>query len=1023
MIKNYVHKDWYGWFEYVGNHQSNDRAQEIKWIAKMRWNDPRLLNWAKDDLEGIGKEVFDRIFYYVEKNNIDSLNLVFDQYKSSGVMEFMRTQCNEMNNTDTEMHCKLANVFESLTGLMKDNADIAWDPTIPNNRPPRNREELAMLYLLQPEVYKVMNIGGSVPRNKTLCYRLMTMFPSFFENTLAQNGQAIKEHFGKFGSVYVSLKSACNETYNNDFENIVCYIAETFYRMDKLTTALGPDFNNWDSSESQTMRAIVLIWHLLTPKANFYVKTTDLKRVQSGQELLKIMYTKIRGNELDDLQEMASLIPNEKQMGLTSSELCSPNFDEISTYDMRCGFNIVLENLALFLGQYSSKDRITKRIDLSVDHKARLQLFQISSIKDTVQNSKLELKASLNEFSRDLKTYMEASMGNRFASLQHYFDSMASFDLEIAKADTAYITGKLDDFTKTSNDLNEKLAYESSKLQTEVLIIKSIDAVFMWMKAIASGISAVLGAFTGDFGGMADAADRIDAAARTTLEAVQAGAIKEQIGITTDTYKEIAIGLTDNRGQLDNVKKVIDKLKEDDVSSDEFKNISKNFIQSYNDYTPRVSAAQIAKLDTAWSEVVDNLESIMDSMTTKESIVLSTKSFAENHFFKIKLVVPQLSETLSNRFDFQFDLMDSLAAMVRAHTSLQGAKALSKGYPNLDDELAKSVAAQLVYEQMALSTYVLSQFHLLLILSNYCNYVTYVNAGVESSQCAKALNTMNKAHIDDALSFRPPSCDLVRMNLRIPTSDTGKSDSINLHQLNSGEAVAFRIPSFEWLETNGDLSSNDRTTALFVRSFEVYILTNDTYQIDSNLRVEVTPAGSSPLFLGSDQTRYELLPVSRTQFIFEYKENYRGNCMTERNPYFVCNPGPKGICVQSRGDLSCNNEKGAYPSIYSPWTIRLDENISNAPNPAPGTKLYLQAQLSLCRKTRDSNLRPNSGRKRIFKNLLSSKKRKDENGGERSCPTNKYYNQDTKQFVACPDDSAPQRYNYYCEVNKSGYSG
>lgn len=351
MKKNYVHQAWYGWFDKVGNHQKYDRNQEIDWIVDMRWKDPRLLFWEKDNLEDIGNKMLDRIFFYVEKNNINSLELIFDHYKSI-VMEFMKEQCVRMNEDDTKMQCKLVTVFDTLVGLMIDHNDINWNPR-GGSIPPRNREELAMLYLLQPKVYQIMNIGSSKARNKTLCHRLMTMFQSFFDNTLAKDGNKIKEHFGKFGSIHVIMQRSCNEAYNNDFENIVCYITETFSRMNKLTTALGPAFSDWDSSKSQTMRAAVLIWHLLTPKGNFYVKVDDTKKAQSALELLKITYSKIRGNNIEELQEITRLIPTDAQMGLTSSDLCSPDFERISK-NMKCAYKVVVENLVMYLGQYSS---------------------------------------------------------------------------------------------------------------------------------------------------------------------------------------------------------------------------------------------------------------------------------------------------------------------------------------------------------------------------------------------------------------------------------------------------------------------------------------------------------------------------------------------------------------------------------------------------------------------------------------------------------------------------------------------
>ena len=340
----------------------------------------------------------------------------------------------------------------------------------------------------------------------------------------------------------------------------------------------------------------------------------------------------------------------------------------------------------------------------------------------------------------------------------------------------------------------------------------------------------------------------------------------------------------------------------EETSSDAFKKIQEEYPKSYNDYTPQVSEAQIAELDAAWNAVVDNLETLIDSVETKEAIVGATYIFVGNHLFKLKIAVPQLAQTLSNQFDYQFEFLDNLTATVRAYTSMQAAKGLEQGLKELEGQLAESAEAQLALKQMALSTYVISRFHLLLILSQYCNYVAYVNAGIEPNQWTNALSTMNTNHIDEALSYNPPSCDVVKVDLKIPTSVSGRADSINLNQINSGEPVAFQIPNFEWLKLNGQISSSDEDSTLFVKLFEVYLITNDNYQLNRNLRVEATPARSAPIYpVSGTAVKYELRPRSRTQYVFEYKENYRGNCDSEKNPYVICSPGPKGICVQSRG--------------------------------------------------------------------------------------------------------------------------
>ena len=290
-----------------------------------------------------------------------------------------------------------------------------------------------------------------------------------------------------------------------------------------------------------------------------------------------------------------------------------------------------------------------------------------------------------------------------------------------------------------------------------------------------------------------------------------------------------------------------------------------------------------------------------------------------------------------------------------------------------------------------------------------------MNAGLESSQCANALRTMSTNDIDEAISYRPPSCDNVDVHLKIPTNDSARSGSINLNQFNSGEPVAFKIPNFNWLEVNGEISSDDKDSALFVKRFEIYAITNDSYTLNKNLRVEVTPAGSAPIYPVSGQVKYELRPRSRTKYVFEYKEDYIGNCGSETNPYLVCSPGPKDICVQSRGKLG--DDLFAYPSIYSPWIIQLDQKIGHAPRPAPETKLFLQAKLQLCRKRKDSSVTSIQGRKRFLQKLKKAKKHRHhvyKDSQILACPVGKYFNQETGLFAACVN-SKPQRFGYYCE--------
>ena len=143
-----------------------------------------------------------------------------------------------------------------------------------------------------------------------------------------------------------------------------------------------------------------------------------------------------------------------------------------------------------------------------------------------------------------------------------------------------------------------------------------------------------------------------------------------------------------------------------------------------------------------------------------------------------------------------------------------------------------------------------------------------------------------------------------------------------------------------------------------------------------------------------------------------------GVTVNRRKILTLCAPQDLKVSVFKVGG-ELNNNLGAYPSIYSPWLIQLDQNIGNAPIPSPETKLYLQAKLQLCRKRKDSNIRSSQGKKRF---LEKAKKHNYKQLAHRdsdvpACPAGKYFNQESGLFAACSVDSNPQHYGYYCEVN------
>ncbi|XP_028401825.1 uncharacterized protein LOC114524829 [Dendronephthya gigantea] len=1020
-VKNYIKKNqpWRHHFQVPPGYQqgvwASPLTDDLRWAVKMRWHDPKLAFLTKtDNHEQLTNQTLDRMYFYLKTNNVDEVASLFQRYQEYGVEEIMDEQCADKNGNPLPLPCKIAIVFDSISGLVRDNKAIGWDG---RSSPPRTREELAILYLLQPQIYKIMSMSDT-NRQEVIKFRLTTMFRSFYDNALEKKTEKFKNHFGKFDNIQPIMKRDCNETYNNNLDELTCYLSETFKRLNELKIALGTNYDKWEEPKAKTRNVVVILWLLLTPKACEYIEPNETDLIIALKKLLEIFYRKIQEKGLTSVRYILSMLPPENEIGLDSSVVCRPTFEEFAT-NVKCAYTIMMENIIMFLDDFQSKDgKKVNKLDMSIDYRYRLEQFKISSIHGAVINTKLELQSSLHEFSRQIRGYFEASIDNRFKHLRDYFTNVASFDEEITQADTIFITSKLDEFEATAAHIEKQLFFDAKYLQQDALIGTAIDATFMWFKAAARAASAIFDAISGDFGGIVDAMDAMDEAMQSTLQAVKAAAVIEQIKIATSTFQDIRTKLTINREQLENTRRIINKLSLKDYDNVEFKRLRDDFIKSYNDYTPMVNEAEIAKLDTAWNTIIDNLDDQLSSLQTVAGISATMHNHVENHVFKIQILVPQLEATLSARFEYQFDLMDSLAGTMRAHNSMQAAKSLSEGFEDPEKQTETSLGIEFALDNIALTTYIISQFHLLLTLKQYCHYITYVNVGIQPEACKKALATLNNAHIDEALSYQPPSCDMINVNLKIPTSETGETENINVRHLNSGDKVQFQIPDFNWLKENADISPEDENSGLYVKMFEIYVMKNSSYKLNRTLRVDISASGPARISNTSDELKYELRPRSRAKYIFEYKENY-GTCKGEMNPYHVCTPGPKQLCVQSRGAIE--NKIGLYPSIYSPWTIQLNRAIGHAPKPEDTRKLFLQAKLKLCRKIIDSDtinidasgdVASGSGwnnkykkHRRIIRSLLEPE--------TPSCPPQKYFDQRSGQFENCADGT-PQHFGYYC---------
>ena len=110
------------------------------------------------------------------------------------------------------------------------------------------------------------------------------------------------------------------------------------------------------------------------------------------------------------------------------------------------------------------------------------------------------------------------------------------------------------------------------------------------------------------------------------------------------------------------------------------------FIKAYSDYTPKVNRARLAKNDALWdtfkSETCDLLFGAQGAGAAVGQGVVGGMLLCE----KLEGTLAEFSALRENVFDFQFDLVDSLAAVIRGNVG----KKLSTSIDVLNDVLESS---------------------------------------------------------------------------------------------------------------------------------------------------------------------------------------------------------------------------------------------------------------------------------------------------------------------------------------------
>ena len=723
--------------------------------------------------------------------------------------------------------------------------------------------------------------------------------------------------------------------------------------------------------------------------------TKYLRRVSKLLQIRRSHFDFLQGALQEFLQSLR--LPSLQQMYQMTATCDSANSRWEN--DLACPWRDILDELFVLTNMHEGRSDKVKQISTSIDYNKKLELQKLQNVvEDAARDTVSQTRENLEQFSEEIMSVINSN----FDGLADYFGTLADFDNDIAEADIAYITGRLDKFEKEQRRLTKELNEISKKAMIATITSSALDLASALAKAAASKFASIAKLFSGKPGGLMDTWDKVDEAAAATANVARASTLVSLLNKVKKDTRLVYEGLDQNRGVLEDTQRII----ENSGNSTDIDETRRRFLAAYNAYDPQISTADIARLDQGWNNVLDVIRDSLDDMTQAAASVVKGVVYATNWLEKMASLIRQITALLESRFEYQYDLMDTLAISLRAKLAKNSVQKLKNSLQEVtDDPNAESFAKK----QASLISLIVSRMYTLQAVQLLCNTLEFRDAGEMPEVCKTAFESLSNSAVTDVAAYNPKIClgntpDGTFKS--IPISNTGEKGTINLHDLYSGNKTIFQIPDAQWLIDNGWLHKSDAEENVFyVKGFEIFAVSLDDSST-RRLRSEITARGPAPLIKdGNEHTKYKILPSQ--QYIFTYEENTRPCKNLEKSPYQICEGHPLGdVCITDNGHIKDNNDM--YPSIFSQWEIELTGLPESTDVPKfsdDQNRLFLQAKIVMCSRSHTKQV------------TLEERKQPDTQPEPRQrCSEGAYFDRQAHMWTFCPNGSHVALGGYYCQL-------
>ena len=994
---------WLGFFNPPDNDWSNSFINEMKMACETFFHHPLLGSMTmavKENELDLKTRIINRIYYYVETNQHENLKVFFERFEWVK-QPFFDTSITESSSFVHDM----SRLLQTGSDMIEDTESFNWDYTLPV---PRTREVIAMLWLVIP--MRVRDLFPNPGTNEIVKERVQRFLQITFDNILEKNTETLGSLVRNTEKLKKLVKIDCSEKLMEVGNGLECDFSRVLDDLGKLVELIKT--NNWHNSATLDLRSAMLVTFLSTgPKDFIEVSFTKLREVIL--DVFERFYGYAKQNDVSGLQGYMKLMPPIDSIRVGTERGCSEYFSDLKA-QVPCMFQNVFREIVLYMNSLKVAPLNTKVISTTYNFLDKLRGAQLSAISAQIDQRAIEAKANLVEFVNEIKSFVSEETGQRFAALEEYFKGIADFDRRKANADIGYITGRLKSFDEAVQELQPTLEEKVTAVVIGSVVSSAVETVQRGIELIVKTIAAC-NPTDGELdpGAIFDAANEF---AQSIVTLTRSSKLADTFKTAFEQTSSVARRLSENNEFIRTVREIVKKLPDLLKSNTDFSQTTTQFLTKYSDYDPKVQRQEITKVGTDWEVFLgEACDTLFAGGTAAAAIVQGTFA-GRGDCLTTQGDISKMMEIYSEIYDYQFDLMETLATAVRAYQSQFFANRLDTNLRVLSEQDLPSEGEDeaISLNQAMLSFYLIYRIHTLQIVVQHCNYLQFKNAGEMPSVCLSAMRTLEQTEISNLIAFQPEGCTPESFKyVDIPTTksddDDDSSSWIDLSKLYKGEEVTFKIPGFDWLVAKKWITRADaRDTAIYLSAFEVFlpniasrdrkkskkkhphrmhklshVLSGNVISKEgrngseavvrnkaasSNLIVrrnagetreiqfKVTAKYPAPLFPGDNAIRFNLQPYRR--YVFAYQEN-AGSCRQDTidNPY----PGnlPK-ICPLS----SPPGESQVDPSIFSLWKLKLEAPEFDSVPQVDGIDT-LKAAVRMCKVEKPSTLLKKKANKKL----------------------------------------------------------